>query len=208
MAAWRGRVLAATAVFLSVVVLTGSSRVVGVDGRKRPSRYRSSEHWSDTDPGPEADSDARIDAKRHRGNLRTVRDLRRAGVRDGPAASRRRRSGVVGGTARRPGGPGVRLWSAGPASAPTLSWSRVLDPGETRDLLATVDAKVTPQSDLLGPVDGLKDNGSAALLRFSYAGQPDQEVLVRLTGCEPASSNHGTTTFRPDIVKAIRALHR
>ncbi len=94
-----------------------------------------------------------------------------------------------------------------------LLWSRDLGESQTRDLLAVVDAAVKPQTDLLGRVNCPDDHGDAALLRFSYgdvAGQVDhvdQDVLVHLTGCRSATSGHGTTLFRPDIVQAVGTLH-
>ena len=70
-------------------------------------------------------------------------------------------------------------------------------------MLAVVDAKPQRETDLIGPINCAMDNGSAAILRFSYAAEPDQEVLVRMTGCRPAASEHGTTMFREDIVRAV-----
>jgi hypothetical protein len=96
------------------------------------------------------------------------------------------------------------LTSVSPA---TLRWSRTLDGVQATALLAVVDEKLDRQSDLIGPLNCLKDNGSAAILRFTYAAQPTEDVLVRLTGCRPASSDHGTTMFRDDIARAILALH-
>jgi hypothetical protein len=96
----------------------------------------------------------------------------------------------------------------GPASPPALAWQLQLDRAGAAALLTVVDAHVTPQTDLIGPVNCPMDKGSAALLRFSYPDRASQDVLVRLTGCQPAASNHGTTMFRPDIVKAVLALHR
>ena len=82
---------------------------------------------------------------------------------------------------------------------PTLRWTRTLDATQAAALLAVVDAKPQRQGDLVGPINCPKDNGSAAILRFSYAGRPDQDVLVRMTGCRRAASEHGTTMFREDV---------
>jgi hypothetical protein len=96
------------------------------------------------------------------------------------------------------------LTSVSPA---TLRWSRTLGGVQATALLAVVDEKVERQSDLIGPMNCPRDNGSAAILRFTYDAQPTEDVLVRLTGCRPASSDHGTTMFRDDIARAVLALH-
>jgi hypothetical protein len=208
MAVWRGRVLAATAALLSAVVLTGCAASSGSTGAGGPAGTgvpntgltpipvpRPTPTPGSTPNGIETTSGP---CPPTFGELQSAMGPVHPGVA-GP------RSLEV------PLGAQAALVCAygplGPASPPTLSWSRVLDPSQAGDLLDTVNAKVTPQSDLLGRVNCPMDNGSAALVRFSYADQVAQEVLVRLTGCQPASSNHGTTVFRPDIVKAIRALH-
>jgi hypothetical protein len=96
------------------------------------------------------------------------------------------------------------LTSVSPA---TLRWSRTLAGAQAMALLAVVDEKIERQSDLIGPINCPRDNGSAAILRFTYDTQPTEDVLVRLTGCRPASSDHGTTMFRDDIARAVLALH-
>ena len=90
---------------------------------------------------------------------------------------------------------------------PPCAGAATLDATQAAALLAVVDAKPQRQGDLVGPINCPKDNGSAAILRFSYAAAADQDVLVRMTGCRPAASEHGTTMFREDIVRAILRLH-
>jgi hypothetical protein len=122
------------------------------------------------------------------------------------------RPGVTGaGTLGVPAGPRQaavcyygRLGSATP---PSLRWSRTLSGPQAVALLAVVDARPEGPGDLKGPISCPMDNGSAAILRFSYAAQPSQDVLVRLTGCRSASSEHATTMFRDDIARAILAMH-
>ena len=96
------------------------------------------------------------------------------------------------------------LTSISPA---TLRWNRTLDGGPATALLAVVDEKVQRQMGPDRPLNRPKDNGNAAILRFTYAAQPTEDVLVRLTGCRLASSDHGTTMFRDDIARAVLALH-
>jgi hypothetical protein len=92
-------------------------------------------------------------------------------------------------------------------SPASLRWSRTLDGGPATSLLAVVDEKVQRQMDMIGSMNCPKDNGSAAIMRFTYGAQPTEDVFVRLTGCRPASSDHGTTMFRDDIARAVLALH-
>lgn len=89
---------------------------------------------------------------------------------------------------------------------PTLLWSRSLDRFQATALLGVVDARPQHETDRIGPINCPLDNGSAAILRFSYAASPVQEVLVRMTGCRVASSEHGTTMFREDIARAVLNL--
>jgi hypothetical protein len=92
-------------------------------------------------------------------------------------------------------------------SAATLRWNRTLDGGPATALLAVVDQTPQRQMDPIGPMNCPKDNGSAAIMRFTYADQPTEDVFVRLTGCRLATSDHGTTMFRDDIARAVLALH-
>ncbi len=91
-------------------------------------------------------------------------------------------------------------------TAARLTATRGVDAASAAGLVALADAAPERATDQLGHVSCPYAGNGAVLLRFSYPDGSTADLVVRLTGCQQATSAHGTTTHRSALVAAVRRL--